>query len=200
MEEEQLEQGSIILVKHAMPELDESIPPKEWQLGDRGLSEAKKFAHFVRDNLDVDPIIYSSEESKAVDTALVLAETLGLTHKTNGKLGEFDRPAAPIVDEEEHQKINQAIFANPSQTMLGSESANSALARFESGIKEVLKEEPEDERLIVTHGTVISLFLDKYNEEIEAFDVWKKLSCPSYAVVSLPDFKVLELNGQPLSN
>lgn len=191
-------EGSIILVKHAMPELDGNTPPKDWKLGEKGLKQAKKFANFVRDNLDVDPIIFSSSESKAVDTAKVLAEALSLTHKVVPALGEFDRPALSVVSEEDHYDRNEPLFTEPDTPYLGKESANAALERFESGIEEILKEPLEDERLVVTHGTVMSLFLDKYNEELEGFDVWKKLGCPSYAVVSLPSFKVLELNGQPL--
>ncbi|MBK26354.1 MAG: hypothetical protein CME70_20310 [Halobacteriovorax sp.] len=193
-------ENTLILVKHALPELNEEVAPKEWQLGEKGLKQAKKFAGFVQDNLDVDPIIYSSEESKAIDTAKVLAETLGLNHKTNPDLGEIDRAPSKILDEEGHISRNEAIFKKPAEAVLGSESANDALKRFESGIKEIIKDPQEDERLIVTHGTVISLFLAKHNKEIDAFDVWQKLSCPSYVVVSLPEFKVLELNGQPLNN
>ncbi len=191
-------EGSIILVKHAMPELDGDVPSKDWKLGERGLKQAQKFANFVRDNLDVDPIIYSSDESKAVETAKIIAKTLSLTHKVNPALAEFDRPALSIVSEEDHFDRNEPLFTNPDEPYLGVESANAALERFESAIKEVVKDPLEDERIIVTHGTVMSLFLNKYNEELDGFDVWKKLGCPSYAVVSLPDFKVLELNGQPL--
>ena len=146
----------------------------------------------------MDPIIYSSSEAKAVETAKILAETLSLTHKVNPGLAEFDRPALSIVSEEDHFDRYEPLFTNPEEPYLGSESANAALERFESAIKEIIKEPLEDERLVVTHGTVMSLFLNKYNEELDGFDVWKKLGCPSYAVLSLPDFKVLELNGQPL--
>lgn len=193
-------QDTLILVKHAMPELDANVPASEWQLGEKGLKQAKKFAQFIQDNLDVDSVIYSSNESKAQDTAMLIASSLGLTHKVNDKIGEIDRPALPIVDEEEHLKMNEPIFKNLGEAILGNESAADALARFESGIKEIIKDPQEDERLVVTHGTVISLFLEKHNKELKAFDTWKKLGCPSYAVVSLPDFKVLELNGQPFKN
>ncbi|MFT6070595.1 MAG: broad specificity phosphatase PhoE [Bacteriovoracaceae bacterium] len=191
-------EGSIILVKHAMPELDGSIPSKEWKLGERGVKQAQRFANFVRDNLDVDPVIYSSEETKAVETAKILAQTLSLTHKINPALAEFDRPALSIVSEEDHFDRNEPLFTNPDEPYLGKESASAALERFEKAISEIIKDPLEDERLVVTHGTVMSLFLNKYNEELDGFDVWKKLGCPSYAVVSVPDFKVLELNGQPL--
>ncbi len=193
-------ENTLILVKHALPELSPEIAPKEWPLGEKGLKQAKKFAQFVQDNLDVDPIIYSSEESKAVDTAKVLAEALGLNLKTNPNLGEIDRASSEILDEEGHVSRNEAIFKKSSEAILGKESADQALERFENGIKEILKDPQEDERLVVTHGTVMSLFLAKHNKEIDAFDIWQKLSCPSYAVVSLPEFKVLELNGQPLNN
>lgn len=191
-------EGSIILVRHAMPELDEATAPKEWQLGETGLKQAKKIAHFVKDNLDVDPVIYSSNESKARDTAAIISEHLGLTHKENSKIGEFDLPALPIVGEEAYQNRSRPIFKNPSSQVLGEESAEKALERFETGIQEILKDPLEDERLIVTHGIVMSLFIEKYNEEMNGLDIWKKLECPSYAVLSLPDFKILELNGRPL--
>jgi broad specificity phosphatase PhoE len=198
IKELEIMEGSIILVKHAMPELNGDVPSKEWKLGEKGLKQAQRFANFVRDNLDVDPIMYSSSETKAIETAKIIAETLSLTHKVSPALAEFDRPALSIVSEEDHYDRNEPLFTNPEEPYLGKESAKVALERFESGIKEIIKEPLEDERLIVTHGTVMSLFIEKYNEELEGFDVWKKLGCPSYAVLSLPDFKVLELNGQPL--
>lgn len=194
-----MEEGSIILVKHALPEMDGNVPAKEWQLGEKGIKQAQKFARFVQDNLDVDPIMYTSPEPKAVATAQVMAETLGLDLKTEENLKEFDRPVLSIVSEEEHADRNEMIFENPDQVIMGTETANQALARFEEGIKAVLKDPLEDERLVICHGTVMSLFLAKHNE-VDAFDTWKKLGCPSYAVVSIPEFKILELNGKPFSN
>lgn len=195
-----MEESSIILVKHAMPELDGNVPAKEWELGERGLKQAKKFANFVRDNLDVDQIMYSSPEPKAHATAKVMAESLGLELRVEDNLREFERPVLSIVSEEEHTDRNEMIFESPDDAVMGTESANQALARFEEGIKAVLKDPIEEERLVVCHGTVMSLFLAKHNEGVEAFDTWKKLGCPSYAVVSLPNFQILELNGKPFSN
>jgi broad specificity phosphatase PhoE len=198
-----MEEGSLILVKHAMPELNDNLPAKEWVLGEKGKKQAEKFSKFIAENLDFDTVIYSSPEPKAMATAQILSEKLNASIELEKNLKELDRPVLNIVSEEVHNDRNEAIFENPGEAVIGDESANEALARFEKGIKEVmtkpLVDSMKDERIVVTHGTVMSLFLSKYNSELQAFDVWKTLSCPSYAIVSIPDFKILELNGKPLT-
>jgi len=191
-------EGSLIFVKHAMPELKADVLPSQWKLGEKGRSQSLKFSAFLKNNFDLDPVMYSSKEDKAFETAQILGETLSLEHKTLEELGEINRAAGPILDEDSLIEVSKKLFQKPSENVLGNESANSALQRFERGVQEILKDPLEEERLVVTHGTVLSLFLEKYNKEMPAFEFWQKFSCPSYVVVNLPDFKILELNGSPL--
>jgi broad specificity phosphatase PhoE len=44
--------------------------------------------------------------------------------------------------------------------------------------------------VVVSHGTVITLFVEKFNG-IDPFSFWKKLDLPSFVVLSLPQHKLV---------
>ncbi len=46
--------------------------------------------------------------------------------------------------------------------------------------------------VVVSHGTVMSLFVSRHNP-IEAFTFWQKLEMPAYLVLSTPHYKLLDV-------
>jgi hypothetical protein len=44
---------------------------------------------------------------------------------------------------------------------------------------------------IVAHGTVISLFVAAHNQ-INSFELWQQLAMPSFVVLGLPSFALVE--------
>ena len=64
----------LILVKHALPQIEPTIPAKQWRLSEEGqhLSRvlARKLVHYELD------LIFSSVEPKAMETAHIVATTL----------------------------------------------------------------------------------------------------------------------------
>ncbi|GEM_PF-1254420 len=190
-------EGALILVKHAMPAVVDSLVPHEWKLDESGQAQAVKFSQFLKNNFDLDKIIYSSDEPKALQTAEIIADTCKCKVQSTNELREIDREQASLMEKSENTK---KVFEKVDEAICGKESAVQALERFEKGIKTILEIGMEEERVVVTHGAVMSLFLAKYNKEMSAFDYWEKLEWPSYAVVDAGSFKILEFNGRPLLN
>lgn len=158
--------------------------PQQWQLGERGKAQAVEVARRLS---AWSPFhLFSSHEPKAMQTAEIIAETLGLEHKVFAGLEEFDRPKLPIMNVDEHHQRNRAIFLNQTQPILGVESGNDALKRFDDALFRLHQEYPDDNLAIVTHGTVMSLFLAHYNST-DGFEVWKRLQCGDFVVVSRPN-------------
>jgi broad specificity phosphatase PhoE len=182
----------VVLVKHALPVLDASLPPRDWHLGAAGKAEAQRLADRLRPFLPFRLI--SSPEPKALSTSAIVAAALKVpVHSVEG-LQEFDRPPLPIMSLEEHQRVNAEIFSEPDRAVLGSESAHAALARFSSALLAEIPAIRSGNLVAVSHGTVISLFTARHND-VDPFTIWRALACASFAVLELPSFSLVRLSA-----
>ncbi len=75
--------------------------------------------------------------------------------------------------------------------VLGKETANQAVERFSKALTSVEVEHPDKNIVVVAHGTVITLFVEKFND-LEAFSFWRELDLPSFVVLSLPHHKLVK--------
>jgi broad specificity phosphatase PhoE len=180
----------LVLVKHAQPVLAAGVPPKDWRLSEEGERQSTQLArHLAR----FAPLrLIASQEPKALTTARLAAATLAVDVAIATGLEEFDRPALPIVPRAEHERVNAAIFRNPSARVLGRESARDALGRFSEAMAAELGRTAARTLVAVTHGTVIALFVAAHNP-VDPFDLWARLACPSYVVLDLPSFALGEV-------
>lgn len=170
-----LSSRTVVLVKHAQPEMDASVPPREWVLGARGEEQGRALARRLRPYLPIS--LVSSPEPKAVQTTRIVAAELGVSFEAFAGLEELDRPALPIVSRDEHHRLNVAIFETRSVPVLGRESADAALRRFNTALARAFSLGPASQPLVVmTHGTVISLFVEQQTGR-DAFEIWKSLEC-----------------------
>ena len=186
--------NKVILVKHALPILDPSKPAKEWRLGKEGELLAKALAHQLEPFLPF--ALASSLEPKATKTSEIISLELGVQPLPVEGLEEIDRPALPILTSEQLACSNRRIFEDLTKPAIGQESGNQALTRFGSALRRAMVQLDEDRNLVVvSHGTVISLFVARRND-LDPFELWKRLECPSYVVLSSPSFKVIEVVGK----
>ncbi len=76
--------------------------------------------------------------------------------------------------------------------MLGVETARGALGRFSAALGSQTAQTDEQTLVVITHGTVISLFARAHNE-VDPLGLWKRLSCPSFVVMEVPTFALIEV-------
>ncbi len=125
---------------------------------------------------------------------------LGLKTATVEGLGEFDRPALPLMTAAEHDRVNAAIFEDLSSVVLGRESGAQALARFSAALAAAIDAASDARTLVaVSHGTVIALFAAAHND-IDAHELWRRLQCPSYVVLSAPQYRIIRVEENPLGD
>ena len=179
----------LLLIKHAMPELNPTVPAAEWHLSERGRTLSELLANKL-DAYSLD-VIVSSAEPKAIETAQIVAKRLGKPHEVVEGLHEHDRRNVPFMPRAELEARVAEFFAKPTELVFGNETANEAHARFADAIARVIAKHPQRNIAVVAHGTVISLFVARKNEM--PFEFWKRLGLPSIIVLSLPDFQVEEV-------
>jgi len=184
---------NLVLVKHSLPEIDETKPAKEWQLGFEGRVRCKALADAL---MGYHPdVVISSVEPKALQTARMLVGLLDestLPRETMEGLHEHDRSEVGFLSKEEFEKRVEEFFAKPDQKVLGAESADEAHDRFARAIRAALVKHGERTMIVVAHGTVISLFVSRL-AKIDPFPLWKFLDLPSYVVLSLPELNLLKI-------
>ena len=180
----------LILIKHARPQVEEDVPSHEWELSPEGRENCRALARLVAGH---EPrVIVTSDEPKAIETGSILAEALGIKTRTGDNLHEHDRTNVPMMQSREFISTMAQFFKERRRLVLGKETAEAALGRFERAVANVLEEEAEGNVAIVTHGTVLALFAEAHGDD-DGFLLWRKMGLPSIAIFSLPDLKCLEV-------
>lgn len=102
--------------------------------------------------------IVSSAETKAIETARILAETSGAAIEIIEAMHENDRSATGFLPPPEFEKAADWFFAHPEESFHGWERAIDAQARIIGAVKAVLdRHEPQQPIAFVGHGGVGTL-------------------------------------------
>ena len=182
----------LILVKHSLPELDETRPTNTWKLSNEGRVRAQRLAEELE---SFQPeVILSSNEPKAKETAEILASQLRLEVQTAPDLHEHDRSTVPFLSHDKFQASIREFFQKPDELVFGSETANQTYTRFYRAVHSILKEHRKKSVVIVTHGTVISLFVARLTGSSD-LELWSKLGLPSLVAMDLQSNTVIVKNN-----
>ena len=177
----------LVLVKHSMPEIDPAKPASAWKLGEVGRRRAESLAAKL---MEFNPsVIWSSKESKAVETAEAVARELGVQVEIADGLEEHHRDNVPFMSsKDEFEEAVERFFLHPDELVLGMETANQARDRFAAAIDKVI-EAGQSDSIVVTHGTVITLYVASV-AGVQMMSFWRRLGLPSYVVLTLPDMRI----------
>jgi 2,3-bisphosphoglycerate-dependent phosphoglycerate mutase len=181
--------SKLVLIKHAMPVLSATMPSNEWVLSDEGKEKSRRLTDYLKDYRMTN--IYCSTEPKAIETASIAGDMLEKEVIIAEQIHEHERTSNrkifPIA--EFHEKMKQ-FFQYPDVLIFGDETASIAKQRYLKAVQSILKTEQDgNDIVIISHGTVMTLFASHYNE-INQFDLWDSLGLPSIIELSLEDFSL----------
>jgi broad specificity phosphatase PhoE len=170
----------LILVRHAFPNIDPTVPSADWTLSNAGREAAAELASALTDYAP--KVVLSGPEPKIIGTAEVISEQFGVPVRVLPALGEHARRSAAYVSQADFEAAVGLFFACPAQVVFGEESADTAYERFASAIDEALAIH-RDAVLVVTGGTVISLFVSRRGR-ISPLPLWRSLRMPTALVLN----------------
>jgi broad specificity phosphatase PhoE len=170
----------IILVKHSLPEIIQDIPAWQWHLSEVGRVRAGQLSEKLL--LYQPEVLISSTEPKAIETAEVIARKTQLSVHILENLHEHERSKVAYLTKDEFENAVREFFAKPDTLVFGNETANEAYKRFSVAVFAALNAYPDKTAIIVSHGTVISLFISRLTG-ISASQLWNELGLPSYVVL-----------------
>ena len=179
----------LYLVRHANPQVDVTVPATQWQLSATGIDRTHQLANqLVTAGIQA---VISSPEPKAIQTAQILAEQFGLAVQVEAGIHEHERPWTPdsFTSGAEFQSRVQQFFLQPGKLVFGAESADQCFERFERALQQILKQQRNRTLAIVSHGTVLSLLLSRYNT-LDAYAFWQTLGMPECIQVNIPGFAI----------
>ncbi|MDE3000094.1 MAG: histidine phosphatase family protein [Gemmatimonadota bacterium] len=181
---------TLILVKHSLPEIDPSVPANEWVLSCEGRRRARILG--VRlDRYNPDRI-FSSTEPKATETAKIAAGNLNVPVEVDEGLHEHERVNVGFLEKQRFEQSIRQFYEQPDDPVFGEETADNAHDRFSRAVHKLTDRYPKENVAVVTHGTVLSLFVSRI-ADLEPFALWKKLGLPSWIVLSRPGIDIVEI-------
>src|SRR5262245_16644749 len=182
--------SKLILIRHSRPQIDPGSPASRWSLSAAGRERCMALAPRLA---AYEPAaIVASREPKASETGSIAATTLGIQFETADGLHEHRREHVGFIPNEAFEATVAALFERPDELVMGEETGNEARERFERAVRAALDRHPGRNVAIVTHGTVMTLFVAKH-AGVAPLPFWKSLKMPALVILSLPDLELLEV-------
>ncbi len=174
-----------VLVRHARPLQDPSLPPAQWSL-DPGGAEAIAELVDVVIRLGLQRIRASSEP-KALQTGRALAELLEVPAEPDPRLNEVHRPW--VGDDCRFMETMQSYLAGDAVT--GWEPQETVVARMRDAAADALETGFVG---LVSHGTALALFVAHLGL-VRAADFWVQLTSPDAWLVDGSTIRRLGASG-----
>ncbi len=141
----------VLYLSHPEVQIDPAIPVPDWNLS--AIGRARIAAALDRGWPGPGWTLFSSPETKARETAALIAAATGDPVRIDPAMAEIDRSSTGYVPHARHEALADALFANPAQGPEGWESAAKAQARIVAACDAALAGCPGD-LLLVGHGAV----------------------------------------------
>lgn len=148
--------GYLRFATHPQVRISAEIPVPLWGLNEIGRSWALAFSS--QPWLARTTRLVSSDETKALETAAIIASKTGLPIEIRHNLHENDRSSTGYVPQQRFEELADAFFADPFQSVEGWEPAAIAQQRVKAATADLLEDDGNDV-LIVAHGAVGTLLL-----------------------------------------
>lgn len=163
----------LCLVRHTTPVVDPGRPAEEWEVDEEGRQQAEALVEQIAAASPT--VIASSPERKAVVTAEIIAQGLGLELRIAPDLREQGLEPIPWFEDRElfEAKVREH-FQRSEAVVLGNESSRAAARRFNAVVRTF---GPEEVPVLVSHGRIISAWLAS-QIALDAFEIWQNLRMP----------------------
>lgn len=143
-----------LFVSHPEVVIDPAVPVPRWHLATEGIARLRRLV------IDTAPTaVWSSDETKAIDSAGILAARFGLPVQVHPGLAEMDRSSTGYRPRAEFERLADAFFARPEESIEGWERAVDAQARVVAAAREVLAGHGHGDIILVGHGGTGTLLM-----------------------------------------
>jgi len=154
----------ITFIRHSKTAVKPEVPIPLWGLSEIGISKANELSE--QDTIRQLDVIYSSLQTKAIETMLLLAKPNLIPMKTHEGLAEVSSFTNGFeANEDIYMKQVEQYYSHEIDRIDGGETINEALTRFMNALESIVTNESVTANIgIVTHGYILSFFTGKYSD------------------------------------
>lgn len=142
----------LFYLSHPQVLIEPEQPVTDWSLSNQGWGRIMALAG--RRWPRAPAHVFSSPETKARQTAAILATPLGVPVNILPRSGEVDRSATGYLPHDEHEAQADLMFGNPGESANGWERAVDAQARMLASLAQIQRTHPAGDLVMVGHGAV----------------------------------------------
>jgi broad specificity phosphatase PhoE len=141
---------------HPQVQIDPKIPIPDWSLS--AIGRQRIVDALEKPWLKTLRRIVTSDERKAVQTAGIIGDAMGITIEVWPHMGENDRSSTGFLPPDQFEAAADQFFAHPDRSWNGWETADDAQARIVEAVGGVLVDHPDDKPILfIGHGAVGAL-------------------------------------------
>lgn len=169
----------IVFIRHSKTAVNAEIPILLWGLSDVGIDKAQELAT-TKVIQDID-VIYSSCQTKAIETMLYLAKPNQIPMRTHRGLTEITSFTNKFYTGDLYTQQIKQYYNGEIERIAGGETIDEALNRFMAALEMIVTQEASNKTIgIVTHGYILSFFTGKYSG-LNPFDLHHSIQQPDVA-------------------
>lgn len=142
-------------VTHPQVQIDPAVAVPKWGLSEFGRTRARQFSQLP--SLGSTRVIISSGETKAIEIAGIISSAIGVDVEIRQRTHENDRSATGFLEPQEFERMADAFFAEPFESVRGWERAIDAQNRIVAEFQEIIEQNDAGDILMVGHGAVGTL-------------------------------------------
>ncbi len=148
-------------------------------MSEEGVALAKKLSKLRQVNtLD---IVYTSLQTKALETAVLATKNTGIPIKTDTRLTETTSFTNKFVSLEQLQENTKKYYSNTNVSINNGETQEEALSRFNEALRDITKLKDKDNIGIVSHGNILASFSTQYIH-MDALELIVRIKQPDIAI------------------
>ena len=182
-------------IRHSKTDRNPQVPITCWGLADQGIELAKELSQKdVIKDLDV---IYASFQTKALETAVLLAKPNAIPIKADDGLTEVTSFTGPFeADFDLYTKNVHDFYNDDLDRIAGGETKTEALERFNATLTSIAKIESDRDFVgIVTHGNILALF-SALHRDVDPYVLHTAIKQPDVAIFNWDEKKFETFFGQ----
>jgi broad specificity phosphatase PhoE len=169
----------LTFIRHSKSFVEVEKPIVLWGLSGEGVTKAHELSQ--QDVIKQLNIIYSSLQTKAIETMLYLAKPNVIPMRTNNGIGEVTSFTNKFYTGSKYTEQIEQYYAQKLDRIAHGETITEALSRFETALEQIVTENQSVSNIgIVTHGYILSFFTGKYSS-LKPYDVHRSIQQPDVA-------------------
>jgi broad specificity phosphatase PhoE len=177
-----------VFIRHSKTDRDPQVPITCWGLTEQGIELAKELSQ--KDSIKDLDVLYASFQTKALETAILLAKSNAIPIKADNGLTEVTSFTGPFEEDFDlYTKNVHDFYTDDLDRIAGGETKAEALERFNTTLESIAKAESNKNFVgIVTHGNILTLFSSLY-EDVDCYTLHTTIRQPDVAIFDWDDKK-----------